>query len=745
VSVDIGELRGIITLQDQFTGPIEKVTDALGISSQSFSAVVGAAGLAAGAIASATAAIVYLGDRGSAVDDVRSSFAGFAAEAGSTADVMLGALRDATDRTISDFELMKMSTTALGSGLVKTKDDMATLAAGARLLADRTGGDTKTAFDSLTGSMASGRTTQLAQLGIFVDSEKAVKEYAKATNKTTDDVSKGEKAHAVAKATLAALKDELQRSGAVQVDFSDRMAQGKVAVQNFVDNLALAVAKSPVVAAGMDAIASSMMGAFGSNQQEQIRTIMGYVNSFAIFMVDAASVAVRTAQVIVTGFTLIKVGANTMLQVLFEGLTKYADFLATIADKASALPVIGEKFVTLAKDLRGAADTTQALALGFEEVANKGKDSADKQGEFFGAIMTGLGNVSAAMEAAKNASVDLSVANEVTGQGLAAVGAAAQATGTSYTEMMKEAAEAYRQIAELAVETAAKQTELQQAVALANTSGLQQRLLEIEFQRQAELTALQEKLVLYPAIYEELAALVNEKYTLMGQAARGYHADIVVQANAAGFQTRQELETTAAAAIDTYERMKQSGLFTSAELLRAWEEAEKAKQALTAQTSTFTTATVGTMLTQVSGALSAFGVKYKALALAGAIITGISAVQKAWASAPFPINVPAVVATTTATLANVAAITRSGPGFEQGTGPGGAFMDFGRGTGAILHHEEAVVTRAQGESIADMVGDRMGERDTRTEAAIERLGEQLAADRRLLPIIMRDFALKARA
>lgn len=54
----------------------------------------------------------------------------------------------------------------------------------------------------------------------------------------------------------------------------------------------------------------------------------------------------------------------------------------------------------------------------------------------------------------------------------------------------------------------------------------------------------------------------------------------------------------------------------------------------------------------------------KAAAIAQATIDGYGAIQKAWASAPFPANLPAVAITTAATASNIAAI--AGVGFERG-------------------------------------------------------------------------------
>lgn len=49
-----------------------------------------------------------------------------------------------------------------------------------------------------------------------------------------------------------------------------------------------------------------------------------------------------------------------------------------------------------------------------------------------------------------------------------------------------------------------------------------------------------------------------------------------------------------------------------------------------------------------------------------------------------------------------------GPAFAAGTGTGGIFQNFGGGTRAMLHGEEAVITRRQGESLAMMIERAIG-------------------------------------
>lgn len=93
---------------------------------------------------------------------------------------------------------------------------------------------------------------------------------------------------------------------------------------------------------------------------------------------------------------------------------------------------------------------------------------------------------------------------------------------------------------------------------------------------------------------------------------------------------------------------------------------------------------IATLATSSNKRLAAIG---KAAAIAQATIDGYAAIQKAYTSAPYPYNLPAVIAVTVATAANVAKIA----GFESGgyTGDGGTSEPAG-----IVHGKEYVVNAA---------------------------------------------------
>lgn len=747
MAFDIGELRGTISLNDTFSGPVEKVADTLGLAGQSFGAVAGLAGIAASAIAGATAAVVMLGQRGAAVQDVRGAFDNLTSAAGSTSEVMLGALRSGTLGTISDFDLMSKANAVLGSGMVTTADEMGTLAAGAKMLADRTGGDTAEAFDTLTGAMASGRVATLKQMGVFVDTKGAIQEYANALGISVDKLTAEQRAEAISTATLAALKAQLAAAGPATADFGDQIDRGKVAIQNFTDNLAVAVATSPVVAAGLDGIAKGVSAAFGGSQQSMVETLMGFVNDFAIGLTYVAQVAVTVAGGFVQAWYLMKtvvLGVITAVSTFATGLVTIVTGLAEMAASVPGASAVVGDLAAGARALQAdMAAVTLSLAAETAEAARGAAGHSELQGKL-DAVGGAIINVREAMEAARGSAAGMTEANAAVVPPLAQIGATATLTAAQIKAMEEQTALSEGLMVESWTNAANLQAELQNQIALLQTSGIQNRLLELDIARQAEIAGIQNLAFESQAQYEVLAAQITEKYRIMAAAAQGYHDSVVAQARAAGFSTREELERTADNAVDTYNRMKASALFTAEEIRKAWEAAEQAKRNATGETATFTIGSVGAMLTATAGALQAFGVSYKAAALAGAILSGISAIQKAWASAPFPANIPAVTIVTAGTLANIAKIRSSPPGFAQGT-PSTAFVDFGRVSTIDVHGPEAIVNRPQAEGVASLVEDALKAQDLRVVAELKGMREDMAADRSRLPLLVRDAHLMALA
>lgn len=744
MAIDIGELRGLITLQDQFSGPLDKVAKALGLSSESMKAVAGAAGFMASAVAAGAGAIVYLGQRGAVVNDVKDSFASLSERVGSTADAMLDELTKGTQGTITNFDLMQAANSALGSGLIKSAQDMGTLAAGSKFLADRVGGDTAEAFDTLTTAMAKGKTGALKQYGIFVDQTKAVEDYARSLNKNVGDLSQHERATALSQAALTALKKEMEAAGPATLDFGDLIDRAKVGVGNFVDNLSSAIAASPVVMTGLKGIEDALGAAFGGTQEDQIKQIMGYVNQFAIFLVDAGSVAVSTAQFITDAFYNTRAFLNAFLEGLAGGIATVSGWLLTLAEKGQSVPgTIGEGFKDMIGPLQVVVDTSKSMAIGFGEVAGGALAAKDKLDQSFDGVQETIGGIRQSMVDAGKAAVNLGESSDKGGKGVKDLGDAAELSAAQIKAIEDATRKGQEAMFDMKEQGLQKMQELQDGLTQANLTGTEARLFEIQQAQQKEMEGIQGLAFAYPAIYEQLTELITAKYQQMSAAAQGYYTSAAAYAAASGFQTRDQMQQTVDSALAGYNQMKDSGEFTAGELKKAWEKYIKAKDTLEG-TSTLSTLEKFNIIANAASSLlrSVFG-KSKTAAIAAAIIDTSAAVVKTLAAYPWPWSLAPAAAALAAGIAEINKIRSTDAGFAMGT-PDTKFVDFGEGSLRMLHHEEAVVTKVQSESVAGMVEDALTSRDNLTADAIERLSAEMSADRDRLPFLLQSLILLAK-
>jgi len=424
MALSIAELVGTVELEDKFTPGLDKLTGSM----VSAGAVIG---VAIAAVTGLTVAIVKLGERGAEIEDVARNFEGLSMRVNETADAMLGALRKGTAGVVSDFELMKMSNKAMGAGFQGSAKDMETLAAGARELANRVGleGGTAAAFDLLTSSMAKGKAQGLAQLGLMVDQKAALENYAASIGKSASELSGLEKKQATQKAVLEALAGTLKDAGTQSLDFSEKIGRVVTFVQNFVDKLALAISKSPVLNAALDSMAKAFETAFGDDQSAAISFIVGLVEDFAIIMVKVAEATVTGVKFISDAWMLFDVAFNlimtgvfaisakfiTTLESMLQASLKLAQSVLAIAQAGQAIPGIGGAMTVAAAGLsvaiggiksdlgsiKGMGADLEGMADGFAKNVDKAFADSDKRAEGLDNLSKGLKGFREGMEAAK--------------------------------------------------------------------------------------------------------------------------------------------------------------------------------------------------------------------------------------------------------------------------------------------------------------------------------------------------------
>ena len=706
MAISIGELRGVLTLQDRFSQPAQNVGKQLGFMSESFRTVTQVTGIAAAAVTGTTAAIIALGHRGGEIANVRDSFGSLSAAIGQSGDRMLEVSKNKTKGLISDFDLMAAGNQAMLLGLPVTEQSLGTMAEAATVLGRAMKQDAGKSLQDLTTALGRSSPLILDNLGLTVKVGEANQAYGRELGKSTGELTEAEKKMAFYNAAMTAAQQKTEELGGIQLTFRDRIQRARVAAENFVDGLSVGVATSPVFAAGMDAVGEAVERAFGGRQQQAIQSVLGFLEGFAIGLVQAGQVGVEVARFIHNAWHGLQLIFNQVLGDLLGGLGGIVDGVALVLEAHAQIPGIGRLYEGAAATVRGVAADIEHLAGGFRAQAADALKAAGETNAGYDKVKGVLGEVETAMRGAMGANRDMGAAAADTAKATAELGeetGRASEASARLAEQNRRAWEEYaRAQEEAAVQIADRTRQLEEELALANAEGLEKRLLDIQFQRDEELRGIEGLKVGYQEQYAELVEMINQKYAEMGAAAQRQHTSIAAGADELGFKTRAALEETALHAQETYERMLESGLFTTDTLRAAYEAAEEAKRQATGKTETYQLTAAEAV---VQGTVEIFGVlgqKYKAAAIAGAIISTYQAIAKALASAPWPWSLALAAGAAATGWANVDRIRSSDAGWRLGT-PGTEFRDFGRESLELLHGPEAVVTVAQGESLAGMV------------------------------------------
>lgn len=703
-----------------------------------------------------TKQLIELGSHGADVQDVTESFDQLAERAHTTGEDMRSALRAGVVGTISDFELMKMANAAMGNGLLKSAADAEALSNGARELGKRTGVDAKTAFETLTKAIETGRTSHLKQLGLFIDSKVATDNYAASIGKDASALTDHEKAVALSQAAMSKLKEEFKdRSPA---DFGEIVKQLVTRFENFRDQLSVAIANSPKLVAMLQSIAPAFAQAFGGDTQGLVTTVTHLAEDFGRFLITLARIAVGVADQIINAWTVLKVLFNSYMFLMVGGVELVVKWLENLVSLAAMMPgKLGAPFRAVKQSVTDIANELDGARKSFAQQNREAIDGAKAQKGALSNVDDALQKIGLAMDKAKESTgaatkakhdygkatsdaASMAVANakkiaeeeqklraelelagrvgidrrltEIENEKQKELLKAKELTGgvgAEYTRLTQLIEAKYKEQS-AAAESGAdeirdKMRTLQNELGQMNASGLQARLLQLDIERQKEIAGIQNLKLRYSKEYNEIAALINQKYKQMSAAAQGHDLTVEQAAAKAGFKTREELQRTANVAVETYQRMKESGLFTTAEVRDAFIASENAKRAATGDTHKMQMDSDQAYLEGASQLLGTLGEKNKAAAIAGAIINTYMAVTKALAAAPWPANLVLAAGALAVGMENVSKI-RSTKAYKTGT-PGLDFADFGNVAPVDLHGQEAVVPRGRGHLLAAEIAAAM--------------------------------------
>ena len=372
---------------------------------------------------SAAEALPQIVMAGAKFGDIQEAFSHLTEGAGLLADTLIGRLRDGVHGTVSDMDLMAQVNQTLTAGVKLTGDQFGLLSDGAYALAKATGKDTAEAFNALTDAMTTGRVRGIQELTGKIDLTAAEDRYAATLDKSRDELTQQQKTYADQQTVLAAVQAGLGRLGEQTENLDDHVEQARVAWQNFTNDLGKAIAQSPVLEAGYQAIAKALADAFGGSQQNLIKAVTTLIEQGAIKILDLGDATITTGGVIAKEWEAAKVVFGdvaqaidyvTLAQLKAERAGTWINSLIDPSSEATA------KLADLDKQIAQVNDSIDARGKSLQD-AKAAEDAVDQTTAKYHTTLDGIRQAMVDAAAAENDGAD---AAKKHGDALKGVGAA---------------------------------------------------------------------------------------------------------------------------------------------------------------------------------------------------------------------------------------------------------------------------------------------------------------------------------
>lgn len=225
------------TVGSSLSDNIEEAFSSLKNPASSFSNLLGKVGVAAGLLGASILAIkksVDLAFSGEKLESLNKQFESLSRQAGISSSVLLEGFQKAADGLVDTSDIMVAANKALVS-LEISADKLPDVFEAARKASAVFGGDILSNFELLNSAIASGNTRSLRQIGIIVDSKKAIDDFAASLGVSADRLNQAGKQQAVLNAVLEKSKDafssvsadlnkngnELQRLKTILIDLKE--------------------------------------------------------------------------------------------------------------------------------------------------------------------------------------------------------------------------------------------------------------------------------------------------------------------------------------------------------------------------------------------------------------------------------------------------------------------------------------------------------------------------------------------
>ena len=254
-----------IDAKNNASGPLKQVAGDLQGLDKAAGSIAGGLGALAGAAGIAGIAALGAAAGGAAVDMAKSAaeaerlgtaFDNLASNAGQASEEMLAAMREASQGTISNTELIASANRAMMLGVADSAEEMAQLLEIAGARGKAMGLSTAQAFSDLVTGLGRQSAMILDNLGITVDAEAANEAYAQQISKTAATLTDAEKKQALLNAVIKDSTDILNASEGASGDAASNFERMDASIQNA--KVALGAMFSPAIAAIAQSLADAV-------------------------------------------------------------------------------------------------------------------------------------------------------------------------------------------------------------------------------------------------------------------------------------------------------------------------------------------------------------------------------------------------------------------------------------------------------------------------------------------------------
>jgi len=172
---------------------------------------------------------------GAGIREQEAALQGLAMAYGTSADTIVNKLKNVSEGQLSAADAVKVASKALLSGL--SPDELYKLMEVASRVKNAIGVDAAQAFDALTSAVERGNEKELKRMGILLDLNKTIHDYAKANGIAVESLTAEEKSHLALQAVIANSEVLFQRLGNTGTTTADRFAQINAQIQDFITTI----------------------------------------------------------------------------------------------------------------------------------------------------------------------------------------------------------------------------------------------------------------------------------------------------------------------------------------------------------------------------------------------------------------------------------------------------------------------------------------------------------------------------